>query len=72
MSKCSKCGAKNLITLATDYFEDGWEITVIHHYICKECGETLIGTSVFSCREAYEIIEPIPRKKLQEKMYSSS
>jgi hypothetical protein len=69
MSKCSKCGSENLIAITTDYFEDGWEITVIRHYICRNCGETLTGTSVFSCREAYEIIEPVSRKKLQKKLY---
>lgn len=69
MSKCSKCGSENLIALTTDYVEDGWEIEVVRHYICRNCGEALTGTSVFSCRKVYEIIEPISRKKLQEKLY---
>jgi DNA-directed RNA polymerase subunit RPC12/RpoP len=69
MSKCTNCGSENLIILTTDYFENGWEMTVVRHYICRKCGETLTGTSVFSCREAYEVIEPISRKELQEKLY---
>ena len=69
MSKCSKCGSENLIAVTTDYVEDGWEIEVVRHYICRECMETLKGTSVFSCREGYEIIEPASRKELQEKLY---
>ena len=69
MSKCSNCGSENLTILTTDYFKDEWARTVVRHYICRNCGETLTDTSVFSCREAYEIIEPISRKKLQEKLY---
>mgnify|MGYP003296144769 CR=1 FL=1 len=69
MVKCPTCGSSAQPKLvATEYNEDGWTIEVVRHYTCG-CGATFTGKSYYHCQEAYEIVEPYPRKKLQEKMF---
>ena len=69
MIKCPNCGSSAQVKiLTTQYMEDGWTIEVKRIYICG-CGETFIGESYYHCQEAYEIIEPISRKKIQEQLY---
>lgn len=67
MTRCPNCGSSaQLKILATDYIEDGWTIEAIHYYICG-CGQTFTGTSYHHCQECYEVVKPIPNKKIQEK-----
>ena len=57
MPKCPRCGSTAQVKVTgTNFVEDGWEITLYHHYECG-CGCRFYGTSVFHCQEQYEIIE---------------
>lgn len=60
--KCPNCGSTAQVkVVSTEYNEDGWDIEVVRTYKCGYgCGFT--GTSYFHCPEAYEIIEPLPKR----------
>ena len=67
--RCPNCGSSaQLKVQATDYIEDGWTIEVVRYYSCG-CGKACVGKSYYHCQEGYEYMEPIPKEKLQEKLY---
>lgn len=70
MTKCPNCGSTAQVKLlSTKYKEEEQTIEVRRTYICG-CGETFVGTSYYNCQEAYEIIELVSRKTIQEQLYS--
>ena len=57
MFRCPNCGSSSQPkVIDTEYIEDGWDITIVRHYKCG-CGQCFTGTTHYTCKEAYELIE---------------
>lgn len=69
MVKCPNCGSTAQTKLLfTEYNEDKLGIELVRTYICG-CGCTYTGTSYYQFQECDEVIEVIPRKIIQEKLF---
>ena len=62
MVRCPWCGSTAQVeVVSTEYIENGWDIEVVRTYRCG-CGQMFTGTSYYTCPDAYEVVEPLPKR----------
>lgn len=66
---CLNCGSKKLAIYDTQYFEDGWDIEVIHYYECEDCGRKHSGTAYYTCNDESEYMEEMEDQKMKNNLY---